>query len=313
MTQAGLGTAASTSSGSKAPYVTAPAAARSYKKGDSYHLLGGVLRRGLFVLSMAGSALSLTPGCVTSSEGHAMKAETSRLKERLDAMDKRYTEANQSMDRIRQVLDEATALLSRNSADLGAQVERQGQDVNALKGKLEELRHLSDQLQQQILDARIPERLAQLETGQQKIVDRVAPTMPEDKDGLWNESLTRLKDGNRTEGRRFLREFLKRFPQDPKAPEAYLLAGKSFAEESKHAQAAAEYQKILDSYPKAPEIPEAMYQLGTSFVELKFCGDAEAIFADLQKRYKRSPRAKDAKTQSKAVKLLAKDKTRCTS
>lgn len=266
-----------------------------------------------FTFLVAVSALALLPACVTSSEGHAMKAESSRLKERLDAMDKRYTEANVAMDRIRQVLDEATALLARNSADLGAQVERQGQDVNTLKGKLEEVLHLVEQLQKQATEGRVIERLAQLEQGQQKIVDKVAPSMPEDKDSLWNESLAKLKDGNRTEGRRFLREFLKRFPQDAKAPGAYLLVGKSFAEESKHIQAAAEYQKLLDTYPKAPEVPEGMFLMGTSMVELKYCTDADAIFQDLQKRYKKSPFANQAKTQAKAVKILAKDKTRCTS
>jgi TolA-binding protein len=277
--------------------------------------INAVIERGRiwFTILVAGGAFALLPACVTSSEGHAMKAESSRLKERLDAMDKRYTEANMAMDRIRQVLDEATALLSRNSADLGAQVERQGQDVNVLKGKLEEVLHLVEQIQKQNTEGRVIERLAQLEQGQQKIVDKVAPSMPEDKDGLWNESLAKLKDGNRTDGRRFLREYLKRFPQDPKAPVAYLLVGKSFAEEAKHTQAAAEYQKVLDTYPKAPEVPEAMFQLGASFVELKFCGDAEAIFLDIQKRFKKSPFANEAKTQAKAVKLLAKDKTRCTS
>lgn len=242
-----------------------------------------------------------------------MRAETSRLKERLDSMETRYTEANQAMDRLRQVLDEATALLARNSADLGAQVERQGQELNLASGKLEEMRHLIEQLQVQLQEARVEERLSLLEQNQQKIVDKVAPAIPEDKDALWGEAQARLKEGNRTEGRRFLREFVKRFPQDARSATAYLLVGKSFADEGKHTQAAAEYQKVLDSYPRSSEVPEVMFQLGTSFVELKFCSDAEAIFQDLAKRYRRSPRAKDAVKQAKAVRLIAKDKTRCTS
>lgn len=264
-------------------------------------------------LAAAACALALLAGCVTSSEGQAMRTETSRLKERLDTMETRYTEANLAMDRLRQLLDEATALLARNSADLGAQVERQGQELNLVSGKLEEIRHLVDQLQRQVGEGRLEERLSLLEQNQQRIVDKVAPTMPEDKDGLWNESQARLREGNRAEGRRFLREFIKRYPQDPKAATGYLLVGKSFAEEGKHTQAAAEYQKVLDTYPKSPEVPEVMFQLGTSFVELKFCSDAQAIFQDLAKRYKKSPRAKDAAGQVRAVRAILRDKTRCTS
>ncbi|MCG5053598.1 MAG: tetratricopeptide repeat protein [Myxococcales bacterium] len=240
-----------------------------------------------------------------------MRSATARLKERIDVMDKRYAEANMAMDRMRQVLDEATALLSRNSADLGTQVERQGQELNQLHGKLEELRYLLEQLQ--TAGGRVDERLSLLEQNQQKIVDKVAPAMPDDKDALWAGAQEKLKAADRAEARRYLREFVKRFPQDPRGAAAYILVGKSFAEEGKHTQAAAEFQKVLEAYPKSSEIPEAMFQLGLAFVELKFCGDAEAIFLDLAKRYRRSPRAQDAREQAKSLKSLEKDKSRCTS
>src|SRR4029078_13470898 len=129
---------------------------------------------------------------------------------------------------------------------------------------------------------------ASLETSQEKIVERVAPNTPEDKDSLWREAQNRVNAGQRDDARRFLRAYVQRFPQDPRAADAIVLTGKTYADESKHTQAAAESQKLLDAYPKAPQVPEAMYQLGPSFVELKFCGDARAILQDLAKRYPRS-------------------------
>lgn len=258
-----------------------------------------------------GAVCLLGAGCVTAGQGEAMRAETARLKTRLDEMEERYKNSNEQMDRLRKVLDEATALLTRNSADLGAKVQKAELEQASLGGRLEEAQHLLDQLQRSLADQ--SNRLAALETGQQKIVERVAPTMPEDKDGLWREAQARLTSGQREEARRFLRAYVQRFPQDPRAGEAQLAVGKSYTAEQRHTQAAAEYQKVLDSYPKSPAVPEAMWSLALAFIELKFCGDARAIFLDMAKRYPHSPHAAEAKTKAKDLVRLAKDRDRCTS
>ena len=110
--------------------------------------------------------------------------------------------------------------------------------------------------------------------------------MPDDKDQLWQQAGQRLASGQRDDGRRFYRVFIQRFPQDPRAPQAYLAIGMSFVQESKYPNAAAEFQKILDTYPRTPEVPEAMWQLSRAFVELHFCTDAaRSLLSDLIKRY----------------------------
>ena len=96
---------------------------------------------------------------------------------------------------------------------------------------------------------------------QTKIADKVAPTMPDDKEQLWQQAAQRLASGQRDDGRRFYRVFIQRFPADPRAAQAYLAIGMSFVQESKFPNAAAEFQKVLTVYPSAPEVPEAMWQL----------------------------------------------------
>jgi len=121
----------------------------------------------------------------------------------------------------------------------------------------------------------------------------------------------RLASGQRDEGRRFYRVFIQRFPQDPRAPQAYVAIGMSFVQESKYPNAAAEFQKVLNTYPSSPEVPEAMWQLALSFVQLHFCTDARALLSDIVKRYPRSPRATDAKGELKSIGKLPK--SACTS
>jgi TolA-binding protein len=260
-----------------------------------------------FVLVLALGALA-TPqaGCMSSGEGEAMQKQITDLRARLDEIDKRDKEYKEQVVRLKKVLDEATSLLTRNSADVGAKAAKSEQDIAAVQGRLDEMTHNEEVQARQLADEnnRLETRLASLEQTQTKIVDRVAPVMPDDKDQLWTQAGQRLSGGQRDEGRRFYRVFVQRFPADPRAPQAYLAIGMSFVQESKYPNAAAEFQKILDTYPKANEVPEAMWQLSHAFVELHFCTDARSLLGDLMKRYPKSARAADAKSELKSIAKL---------
>jgi tol-pal system protein YbgF len=253
----------------------------------------------------------LTGACVTSGEGDKMKADIDRLRERVEAMDRRDAEINEQVARLRKVLDEATHLLQRNSADLGTKVAQNETTLANLTGQLEEAKHLAEELQKRVNE--MQSRLGGVEQTQGKIIDKVAPTIPEDKETLWRDAQARLNGGQREDARRFFRSFIQRFPQDARAPQAQIFLGQSFALEGKHTQAATEFQKVLDSYGKSAEVPEAMWLLAQSFVELKFCSDARVILQDLERRYPRSGRVKDAKVKLRELQRIGRDKRHCTS
>jgi TolA-binding protein len=253
----------------------------------------------------------LTGACVTSGEGDRMRSDINRLRERVDKMDERDAEINEQVARLRSVLDKATELLQRNSADLGGKVAKTESDLAALTGQLEEARHLLEDLQKKVNEQTA--RLGGLETTQNKIVDKVAPSIPDDKESLWREAQHRMNSGLREDARRFFRAFIQRFPQDPRSPQAQIALGQMSAIEGKHTQAAAEFQKVLDAYRTSPEVPEAMWLLAQSFVELKFCSDAKVLLQDLEKRYPRSSRIKDVKVKLRELQKISRDKRLCTS
>jgi TolA-binding protein len=240
---------------------------------------------------------------VTTSEGEKMTADIAELRQRLDAMQG----VTEKVAQLRKVLDDATALLGRNSADLGARVAKNETDIAALTGAIEEAKHLVAELQKQATAD--SQTVAQLQQNQQRIVDRVAPTMPEDKESLWSEAQKRLAGGQREDARRFLRSFVQRFPNDPRAPQGLLQVGISFVQELKHSNAVAEFSNLIQRFPRAPEVPEAMWQLAESFVVLKFCTDAKAMYQDLAK----SPRASQVRERLRSLQKIARDKNQCTS
>src|SRR4029079_10012904 len=170
-----------------------------------------------------------------------------------------------------------------------------------VKGGIGELTHAIKTNNRQSVDERnrLETRLAALEQTQSKIVDKVAPSLPDDKEALWQQAAQRLASGQRDDGRRFYRVFIQRFPQDPRAAQAYLAIGMSFVQEGKHPNAAAEFQKVLTVYRSAAEVAAAMCQLSLACVQLHFCTDARSLISDLVKRYPKSPRANDAKSELK--------------
>jgi tol-pal system protein YbgF len=262
--------------------------------------------------------LTLTGCFVSSGQGDLMRQDIDSLRGRVESMEKRDQDITTKVVQLRRVLDEATALLGRNSADLGAKVARNESDIALAIGRIEEAKFLMAELQKQV--AEVQGKMASLETTtqkvtetQQRIVDKVAPNLPDDKESLWKEAQTRLANGQREEARRFLRSFIQRFPDDPRTPTAQLQIGISFVQEIKYSNAVGEFSTLIQRFPKSPDVPEAMYQLAESFIVLKFCSDARATLQDLIKRYPRSPRAVKVRERLRYIQKISRDKNLCTS
>jgi len=251
---------------------------------------------------LVGLALGLAIGlcgCVTSGQGEKMQKDIDSMRERVEAMDQRDTEINQQVERLRKVLDQATALLQRNSADVGAKTQKNESDIAALGGQIEEAKHILTQLQRSSQDQ--SGRLAALEQTQGKIVDRIAPNIPEDKEQLWAEAQRRIGAGQREEGRRMYTAFVQKFGQDPRAPQARLLMGQSYASEGKHSVAVGEYGKVIEAYPKSPEVADATWLMSQSYTEMKLCAEARALLQDLIRKYPKGRHANDAKQKLKEL------------
>jgi chromosome segregation ATPase len=98
--------------------------------------------------------LGATCGCMfftTKDEGHQLKTNLDKLRAQVDDMNLREQElrkatadAKAQVAKLREVLDQATNLVQRNSADLGVQVQKLQTDLAGLIGKTEEISHTLD-------------------------------------------------------------------------------------------------------------------------------------------------------------------------
>ena len=110
------------------------------------------------------------------------------------------------------------------------------------------------------------------------------------------EILAKAKAFTRTDvaySRRLYTEYLRRWPQGERAPEAYLALGESYYDERPRRcrEALYEYEKVINGFPQAPEASLAYLHSGDCFAELKLPSDARLFWETLVKDYPKSREA----------------------
>ena len=261
--------------------------------------------RGMLALG----ATAWLAGCMTTSEGDKLKKDIAELKSKLATA---QLHAEKGRKQLKEVLEKATAMLNRNNADVGAQVERIESNLRKVNGTQEaNSKQLAD-LQKKFSDfqAKVDVKLERLTSGapQQK-----KPPVPEDKNKLYAAAQAQASSGKYAEARRLLRHFISRFPKDSRVPQAYQTLGNTYYREGKFAKAIQEYRTIFEQHKKSKVYPSALHKIGMSFYQLKFCTDARGFLGELVRRYRRHKQVGSAKKVLKLIRRFRKNRRFCTS
>jgi len=262
----------------------------------------------LCALGAAFLAAVLLAGCwTTKDQGDALRRDVDEFKKQLH---RDINSSNQERKKLQEVMEQATVLLTRNSADVGAQVDRIQAKADRVGGQLEEQQKKLDELGQQFTEfkAKVEVKLEGLAGGAPPEKGGDTPT---DKDELYRLAQTKLAQGDHKEARRLARHFISTFPTDGRAHTAQLMLGDSYYMEQKFAPAIVEYKEILEKHKKSPAVPDALYKIGMSFYQLKFCADAEVFLSQLIKKHRRSKYAVQSKKVLGVIRKFKRDKKVC--
>jgi len=241
-------------------------------------------------------AVSAATACYSKYEGEMMRKDVDALKSKLSSMEQRdvdltkmTAEAKEQVDKLKQIMEEATRLVTRNSADFGLRVDKMQQDLAQLMGRVDEISHNLEALTKDYQSWRAQADVKLEAAGKGAAgAGPVAAGGAADKDTLFQQGKEKLAAGDHETARRIFRQYISQFPQDPRAAQAQLLHGESYFVEKKYAAAIGEFQKVIDNYPRSPAVEEAMYKIGVAFLELHYCGDAKTFLAETLKRYPRT-------------------------
>ena len=221
------------------------------------------------------------------------------------------SQAGQERQRLEELIEKATKLLTRNNADVGAQTERLQETVASTAGQIETLTEQLKQLTKQFdaYRAATDVKLTNLTT-----INQPKPiNVPKDRDALFAEANRALSDGKHEAGRKLLRHFLARYPGDPRLAKAQLALGESYFAQQKFAPAIQEYRKIIEIYRKSAVLPDALYKVGMAFYQLRYCSDAKVFLSELTRKYRKYPQIKSAKKTLRLIRRYRKNSRICTS
>ena len=261
-------------------------------------------------------ALSVS-GCfafVTKEEGRELKQQIDDVKTLSAKNELRAAELAKELDeqlkRLRSVVDEATKVVTRNSADVGLQVQKLQTDLAQLTGRIDDLQHAQDALTKQFQDYR-----AASDTKIEQLVNNSAqaknPPMPTTPDALWAEGEKRMQSQQYQEARRLFDAFVARNATDPRAAKAQYNIGEAYWAEKRYSNAIGAYTKVYENFPKSDVVPDAMYKNGMAFYALKYCKDARVYFSELLKRYPKTAWKKEANEELKKLNRDIKNPNLC--
>jgi TolA-binding protein len=262
------------------------------------------------------ATLVLAPGCfwaTTKHEGNVMREQIKNVDTRLK------TQENILEGRVKQLdesIDKATKMLARNSADLGTQVDTFSTEMAQFAGRLESLSRTVEAARAELAQVKqtqtdINTRLENLERQLGIRPGEQPTTMPIDRETVYAGAVAKMQAGEYPEARRQARLFVQAFPDDPRAPNAAMLVGESFAKEKDYAHAIAEYQRVVDGFAKSDVVDDAFLAAGQAALDAKLCIEAGAYFGELIRQFPKSPLARTAKSKLDYVKKSSRNKKVC--
>jgi tol-pal system protein YbgF len=269
-----------------------------------------VTRAGLIVCALAAG------GCLTLEDGKQLRDEIQSVRDMSTKNEQRAEELAKQMDqqlkRLRAVIEEATKIVTRNSADVGQRVEKLEADLGAVNGRIDDIQHSVDAITKQFQDYRASSD-TKLEQLTNEMTQAKNPPIPQTPDALFAEADKRFQAAQFTEARRLYDAFINRNPTDARAAKAQFQIGEAYNAEKKYANAIGAYTKVVENFPKSEIVPDAMYKNGLAFYALKYCSDAKVYFQELLRRYPKTTWKSDVNEQLKKLSKDQKNKALCAS
>ena len=245
--------------------------------------------------------------------------------------EKARMEFEKNLSAIEKKLDNAPAITKEEYAELKYALRACREDIQRLKGSVEEVNHRIDILEQQSsqdsekkltrLDQAISrnyekliriekymgfEPLAGGELGKPASGTGTADVNPasgqDDATKLYNEAKKLLDEGDTTNARIKFENFINKYPDSDRADNARFWIADSYYYEKWFEKAILEYQKVIEKYPDSNKSAAARLKQGYAFAELGEKANARLILKELIKKYPDSPEAKYAREKLKNLK-----------
>lgn len=278
-----------------------------------------------FVPAFAGRAALLgalvcnLSGCflwTTSGEGDQLRRDVDTHQDRIESLEKAQnaqleqlqkaeSTAQEKIDQLEGVIERATSVVQRNSADVTVQVSEMQTKIAVMEGRLAEIQYALEEAKKN-QSAAPPATSGGTPAGAATPV-AAADAAPADKTEHYAAAYRAYSDRDFTKARTLFRSYIERYKADAQADNAQYWIGASYLVENRPATALAELRKVIESFRGGDAVDESLLDMAEAFYRLKACSDARTTLDTLIKTQPNSPLAEKAKAKLKDLKKLPKD------
>jgi TolA-binding protein len=269
-----------------------------------------LLRSGA-VKGLIAALLLAAPGCfwvTTKSEGDTLRKDVKDLDSRVGAKEKQF---DSKVVELQKVLDDATRLLKRNSADLGADVDQLRNDVRIANGLVSAINNQMAEMKA-ALEAQKKDTEARLAALEGRAVEAARPTTAS-ADELWKLGSAAFEAQRFNDSLEMFKRLLQSFPTHDRADDAQYFRGQSYTNLKDWDSAIREYQRLFDKYPDSPLADDGLYFAALAAETLKNCSEARTYLGLVKQKFPKSNVTKISEDADKRIKAAAKNKAKCTS
>jgi TolA-binding protein len=256
----------------------------------------------------------LLGGCfwaTTKSEGDALRRD-------VKAIDGRLATKEQALDgqigELKKVIEDATKILKRNSADLGADVDQLRNDLRTANGLTTAVNQSINDLKtayeinrketNQRLDG-LEQRLAQVESGK--------PSAQSSPDDLWKLGTAAFEASRFNDAIEIYKRLVQTFPTHERADDAQYFRGQAYTNMKQWDEAIAAYQRLYEKYPDSSLADDGLYFAALAAQNLKNCAEARTYVGLIKQKFPKSNVLKQSDDLDKQLKKDAKLKDKCSS
>lgn len=264
-------------------------------------------------------------------QGCAFQDDLVVVNQRLTALNRRVSGQEKTLQTLRSEIskcheDEAKSeeAFRDKHADLRALVNDLREEIQALRGDMEEMGHTARH-EMATLSESESERSKRWETLQQTVrssLDRIVRLEeylgmePSEKlpvgateganlgekqptqvsaDVLYAQAKGQFDKGQYEDARTMFATFVKKYPKSDNADNAQFWMGEIYYREKWYEKAILEYQKVIEKYPKGNKVSSALLKQGFAFLNLGDEDNARLILKELARKYPKSNEANIAK------------------
>lgn len=259
-------------------------------------------------------SISVLGGCfwaTTKSEGEALRKDVTSLQDRINTKEKALDD---QVKQLQTVIDDATKVLKRNSADIGADVESLRTDVRTANGLVTAVNNTVNDLKTAFdkfrkdsdvrMDA-LETRVSQIESGK--------PSANSSPDDLWRLGSQAFEAARYNDALEIFKRLVQTYPTTTRAPDAQYFRGQCYTNLKDWDKAIGAYQQLVEKYPDSSLADDGLYFAALAAQELKNCTEARTYLGLIKQKYPKSNVLKQADELDKQIKKELKTKAKCAS